>query len=264
MSGLLNSLRTLDALWAVRKAAPALAEPATTLPGYTEILDAALDATGLRDGWEADTLTGREPLDLLHAVRLEGRRWLRELAEGLLAEVAPDDTKALFGGVKASVGSFFKKASKYTRELFAAAVLAIGGPGPLTQAMEEGIERNHEVQQEYMDKFHREIIAGTQPLDGTLVARAESYGAASWGVAQDVMIRDAVAQGVLRECRRVHVGPDKPCDPCASEQAKGWIPIKDLLPIGETPCRVNCHCHVELRQGPGRPAVMAGRHRRAA
>ncbi len=264
MSGLLNSLRTLDALWAVRKAAPALAEPATTLPGYTDILDAALDATGLRDGWEADTLTDREALDLLHAVRLEGRRHLRILGETLKVTLVPEAAKALFGGAKAAVGKFVAKVGKYTRELFAAAVLAIGGPGPLTQAMEEGIERNHEIQMEYLDKFHREIIAGTQPIDGTLVARAESYGAASWGVAQDVMIRDAVAQGVLRECRRVHVGPDKPCDPCASEQAKGWIPIKDLLPIGETPCRVNCHCHVELRQGPGKPAVMAGRHRRAA
>lgn len=237
------------------------------VPSADAILARALDSLGLADAYHAGTLTGRQPLDVLHAVRLEGRRWLRAAAEALLEEVAPDEAKALFGGVRAKVGAFFGRAKKYVRELFAAGVLAIAGPDPGVlgdPVVQTALAEQVRIQDEYLDRFEKEVVKEAKPLDGTFVARAEMYGASTWGAVQDTMIQSAVATGRFKECRRVHVGEDVPCDACAYEQSRGWIPLSELLPIGQTPCRCNCHCHVDLRMGPGSPVVMAGRHLRAA
>src|SRR4051812_5126914 len=147
-TSLVTTLQAIDA-WLDLEAKRVAGRPLTA----ATILARALLATGHADGWEADTLTGRQALDVLHAVRLEARRVLRRMAEALLVELDAGAEKALFGRAKAAVGAFFSKAGGFIREAILAGVLAIAGPGPVTQAMEEGIERGHEVQLEYLDKF---------------------------------------------------------------------------------------------------------------
>lgn len=237
-------------------AAKAPVEPGPDGPTYTAILDAALDATGLRETWEAGTLEGRAVLDLLHAVRLEGRRHLRAMAEALLEDVAPDGEKALMGGVRAKVGAFFGRAKRYVRELFAAGVLAIAGPDPAVldaPVVRDALEKQVAVQMEYMDKFQDRVVSEAKPLGPMVVSNAEQFGAAVYGAAIEVQRQEIVAAAKAKEEKR-NLEACQHCTDCPEISAKGWQPIGTLPPIGfkdhkgtPTACRIHCRCWFSYR-----------------
>ncbi len=86
-----------------------------------------------------------------------------------------------------------------------------------------------------------------QPLDGTLVSRAEQYGAAVWSGTLNVLHETVIDSNQFDEEKRVHIGKDVPCKPCAKWHAAGWVPLGSGPSIGLTPCRNNCHCHFVYR-----------------
>lgn len=260
-----DQIATVEAtLRAVRKHLKAERQAArrrSDIPSANIILARALDETGHADAWQAETLSDRQHLDVLHAVRLEARRWLRAEAAAVLVELAGHTEKALFGAAKAAVGRFFERAGQFIREAVVAGVLAVAGPDPAVlgdPVIQEAIERQVDAQAAYLEVFRREILDEAKPADGTFVARAEQYGSAVWPASQTAIVDAVLAGGIFHECRRVHTGADSPCEVCDREQARGWIAVEDLVPIGLSPCRCHCHCHVEFREGEGATEYVVG------
>jgi hypothetical protein len=98
-------------------------------------------------------------------------------------------------------------------------------------------------QYKYLNKMALQIRKGEQPLDGTLVARAELYTQAGRALYENVVGRAAVNSGATEE--RSVLGPADHCQDCVGEAAKGWQPIGSLIPIGERQCLANCHCTMQ-------------------
>jgi hypothetical protein len=225
-------------------------------PGVSEIPDAAtilrvaLEDLGHEDG---DHLTDDERREVLRAIKAAGRAWLRAEAESVIEEIGTGESKALFGGTKALVGAFFDRARGYLRELLTAGVLAVAGPGPISQAMQESVERSHAVQVEYLDNFKREILDETKPVDSaSFPARAEQYGSAVWSAAVEAQRQGVRAVGAKTQERRV-LGHADHCEDCPPLAELDWQPIGSLPPIGfkadgePTECRTHCECRFEFR-----------------
>jgi hypothetical protein len=62
-----------------------------------------------------------------------------------------------------------------------------------------------------------------------------------------------------RSARRIlHEGAIH-CEECPDLAKLGWVPIDDLVPIGDTACIVNCRCAIEYsNEGAVNPATMIG------
>jgi hypothetical protein len=220
------------------------------------ILAAALKSTGLRTKFAAGTLTPSERRLILHAVvqvgkerlKAEGQRLAKRLERA--AESDPDGlgfsslSLVLFTSRRSAVTSWAARVGKYLRELFVAGSLALLGPANLTQLNLVSLAAAHAAQLTYLADFKAEILDGSQPVDGTLSARAAMYASAAWGVAQGIGREHAIASGHTHE-RRVHQGSDAPCPGCEEQRDRGWQPIGTLKAIGDSPCRTNCHCHYE-------------------
>jgi hypothetical protein len=186
---------------------------------------------------------------VLHEVRLIAREWLRAEATKLLDVLAPPEEQKAFGdAARQAIGGFFKRASRFVREVFVAGALALGGPTPLDADDMAAIDANHAEQVEYLDGFRGALLDGSQAVDGTLVSRAEQYGSPVWGGSQQVIrMRFVRRKTIFDQERRVHVGPDLPCFTCDAERNKGWVETGTLRKIGDSPCKVACHCHFEWR-----------------
>lgn len=236
------------------------------VPDAQSILDAVLDELGYAEAWADGSLDVDTHVELLHLVRMEGRRWFREQAQAVLDGLAGDGEKALFGSIKAKVSEFFGRAKKYVRELFVAGVMAVAGPAPMDAAELRALDAEVTEQHAYLQAFEKELVEGNKPpnatprpatpagrpttelvqqnkpLDGTFVARAEKYGASVWGSAQEILRAGAKAERHYTSERRIHQAHDKPCEVCLEEMLKEWQPIGTLRRIGDSPCMMNCHC----------------------
>lgn len=252
-------LTAIEALEAKVATLEARVTPGAKVPRAHDILAGVLEETGYRSGWEANTLSAAEHTELLHLVRMEGRRWFRDQAIRTLDEIDNLESKALFGPAKDKISGFFRGARKYVRELFVAGVLAFAGPTPLDAAELRALDAEVAVQEKYLKTFEREIVEENKPLDGTFAARAEQYGASVWGAAQEILRSGVAADHSYSHERRIHQGEDKPCPVCIEEEAKGWQPIGKLRKIGDSPCRCQCHCVLVFGE-PGDVAKAFGLH----
>jgi hypothetical protein len=220
------------------------------VPSAATILKVALEDLGHEDG---DHLTDDERREVLKAIKSAGRAWLRAEAEAVGDDGGEDATKALGGALRERAGRFFDRARGYLRELLTAGVLAVAGPGPISQAMEESIERSHAVQVEYLDNFKREILDEAKPVDSaSFPARAEMYGNSPYAAAIEAQRADHAATGVKTQERR-RLGHAQHCDDCPPLADLDWQPIGSLPALGFTwdgepsECRQNCECWFEYR-----------------
>lgn len=95
-------------------------------------------------------------------------------------------------------------------------------------------------QYKYLNRFAVEIKQGKQPLDGTLVSRAALYAQAARSTYEDMVARNARANGCTQE--KSILGAADHCEDCVGEAAKGWSVIGSLIPVGERQCKGNCRC----------------------
>lgn len=198
------------------------------------------------EAFASGELDGRLRLDLLHELRSVCRAWLRRHAEAFLAGVRPGvESKALSGSVRDRARAFFGRARKFLRSAILAGALTLFGPGPLDDRTLAGVDRQVSAQVAYLDAFEAATLDGTQPIDGTAASRAELYGGQVWGSALNLQ-RERM-EGTAKEERRVHRGPDVPCATCREQVGLGWVPYGTLRPLGDSPCRTNCHCVFEFR-----------------
>ncbi len=127
----------------------------------------------------------------------------------------------------------------------ASAALAKGGWAQMTPQDTGRVGRVLRDEYGYLAQFAAQIKSGQQPLDGSLVSRANLYAQAPRGTYHAVEEKGMMTQGKT-ECRN-ELGPADHCEGCLQETAKGWVPIGGLVPIGHRLCLSNCHCRLEYR-----------------
>ena len=110
----------------------------------------------------------------------------------------------------------------------------------------------------YFDNFTTQIETGEQVLDGRAVARAGMYGGHGYSEWQNLRLLHAPEVGYV-EVRRIlapieferhcsekeNLHSDRPG--CVEIAARGWIPIAEMVPIGDCICYSNCLCDLKFR-----------------
>ncbi len=103
-----------------------------------------------------------------------------------------------------------------------------------------------------LDNFERQLETGAQALDGRAMNRAGLYGSYGNGLWQNIRFDKGVTKGHT-EAKRI-LGPnenhchdhgDRPG--CWELWKKGWVPIGEMVKIGETTCYTHCLCEIKTR-----------------
>jgi hypothetical protein len=103
-----------------------------------------------------------------------------------------------------------------------------------------------------LDNFERQLETGAQKLDGRAMSRAGLYGSYGNGLWQNIGLDRSKKKG-LTEARRVlgptetHCHDESERPGCWELWKKGWMPIGEMVPIGDAACYSNCQCHIKYR-----------------
>jgi hypothetical protein len=79
-----------------------------------------------------------------------------------------------------------------------------------------------------------------------LLDRTGKYAEQTYGTWQNsIVIRERA--GGTDEARRFLEPDAAHCEDCFAAASEGWVPIEDVLPIGESQCGARCRCTIETR-----------------
>lgn len=126
------------------------------------------------------------------------------------------------------------------------AAAAAGGWAQLDAAAFGRAGRAIRDQYAFLDQFAADVASGKQRLDGGLTMRAAMYVRASRGAYERDRLLIEQDAGFDEE-RSIRHASDS-CPLCVSEELRGWVPIGELVPIGERQCLTNCQCTIERRR----------------
>lgn len=206
------------------------------------------EGLGLADGYLAGSLTPEETRTLLHAVSVEAEARMRAEAEKLVAALAPVEMAAFANPIK----RFFQAAGKLLKTAFLAAALVLGGPAPFVADERKVFAQQVVAQEAFLKNFEAEVTSGSQAVGPGLVNRAGMYGQATWAVGQNTKHGVMLLRGKTEGRRVLGAEDDRNCEECPPLAELGWVPLKDVVPVGATACRVNCRCWIEYRGKSGR------------
>jgi hypothetical protein len=103
-----------------------------------------------------------------------------------------------------------------------------------------------------LDNFERQLETGIQKLDGRALSRAGLYGWYGNSLWQNLRLEYAKRKGLTQAWRilgptedHCHDDADRPG--CWELWKRGWIPIGEMVPIGDAVCYSNCLCHILYR-----------------
>lgn len=125
------------------------------------------------------------------------------------------------------------------------ATLAKGGRAQMTPADFGRVGQRVREQYGFLEDWVQQIVSGEAPLDGRLTSRARLYVAA--GRPTYVAVRAADVEDAGFDQEHSETRPAEHCDQCLIEEARGWVPIGTLIPIGQRTCKVNDHCLMHYR-----------------
>lgn len=126
-----------------------------------------------------------------------------------------------------------------------AATLAKGGRAQMTDADYGRVGQLTRAQYQYLEEWTQEIARGDAPLDGRLTSRARLYVAAARPTYVAVRGKDVEDAGFDQE--RSILGNAEHCATCIAQDALGWQPRGQMIPIGQRECGNNDKCPVEFR-----------------
>jgi hypothetical protein len=127
----------------------------------------------------------------------------------------------------------------------ATATIANGGAARMDFSAYGRVGAAIKAQYQYARGFAEAVADGTQPLNGTLAARARQYGHAARVYFEDERFRSMRSRTVL--CRN-RINSGESCAGCRAETAKGWVRPSELVPVGSrVPCLSRCRCSVDYR-----------------
>lgn len=124
------------------------------------------------------------------------------------------------------------------------AAAARGGWAQMSAADFGRVGRIVRDQYTFLNRFAADIASGA-PLDGRFLQRVELYaqsGRRTFHLTERFLAR---ARGMTEERSVLH--PAEHCAVCVAEAARGWVPIGQLIPIGERTCLSRDQCSLEFR-----------------
>lgn len=130
-------------------------------------------------------------------------------------------------------------------QLYSAAA-ARGGFAQLTQADYGRVGQITREQYVFLRERAKAIADGSQKLSSELTSRARLYGQAARGTYHTFERLEMGARGYTEE-HSVRHAPES-CSQCIDEEARGWVPIGTLVPIGGRICISNCKCEMRYRK----------------
>jgi hypothetical protein len=125
------------------------------------------------------------------------------------------------------------------------ATLAKGGRAQMQPADYGRVGQIVREQYGFLDAWVKDIVSGEAPLDGRLTARARQYVTAARPTYVAVRQADVRETGFDQE--KSVLSPAEHCGDCISQDAIGWQPIGQMIPIGDRQCRSNDKCRVFYR-----------------
>jgi len=135
----------------------------------------------------------------------------------------------------------------------AMAAIAAGGIGLLVGALLEKTRNIIATQRAYMLRFAAQIATG-QLSPAQVAVRSSMYADALYSTFANIQTaREAIsaqASGIGRCARRIIDPAAEHCDECPALAEKGWMPIEEMVPIGDTTCLTNCRCTIEYGDCP--------------
>lgn len=131
----------------------------------------------------------------------------------------------------------------------ASAALAKGGWAEMSPADFGRVGPLVKEQYRFLAGFAADVASGKQRLDGTLPRRAEMYIQAGRGTYHVIEQREQRGRGMTEERNILYPGDS--CEGCLAEEARGWVGIGELVPIGARICLTRCRCSINYRAGDG-------------
>jgi hypothetical protein len=83
-----------------------------------------------------------------------------------------------------------------------------------------------------------------------LLTRTGMYAEQTYGTWQNTIIVRERGAGT-EEARRFLEPDAEHCEDCFEAASDGWVPIEDVVPIGESQCGPRCRCHIDTRKAGG-------------
>ena len=124
------------------------------------------------------------------------------------------------------------------------AALGAGGLRQLTETQKAQADRTVMREQTYWVRLSMSVNTVS---DAEAEARAAQYGSATYQSFQHAAIQAHAAAG-YDEARRILEHGAAHCEGCVEAANAGWVPVDQLLPIGDADCLSNCRCSVDYRQ----------------
>jgi len=132
----------------------------------------------------------------------------------------------------------------------AMAAIAAGGAALLVGHLADQARTIITRQQARMVRFAAQIAAH-QLSDAQVLARAGMYAGALYGTFANVQTTREASLGGQRFARRIIDPAAEHCDECPELADLGWVPIEEMVPIGDTTCLTNCRCEIEYSDEAG-------------
>lgn len=125
--------------------------------------------------------------------------------------------------------------------------LGRGGWESMTQADFGFVGAALKKQYAYLNRFSAEIANGYS-FDGRFRRRTELYAESGRNTYYDALDEEMLAAGMTEE-RNVLTSAEhcEGVDSCVEQSAADWVPIGELIPIGERLCISSCKCLKEYR-----------------
>ena len=172
---------------------------------------------------------------------------VNDIANGASARMAAASERMLAGDLLlAEWQSMMMREVKLSQ--LAASTIAHGGQARMGFSQYGAAGREIRTQYDYLRNMAEQIADGTQPLNGSLAARAKQYGQAARVTYEREYGRDQAARG-YQACRN-RLQPAEHCAQCVEQTNRGWVMVGSLVPVGQRVCRSNCRCRIEYRREP--------------
>lgn len=192
--------------------------------------------------WSGAVARFRDPDTGRWITRVQVRAWLDKFIAASQANIQDASTSYREGTIALDAWQAIIRDEIKDSHLMAEA-LARGGWNQLTQADFGRVGQRVREQYKYLGAFTEQMRSGDARLDGAFLARAKMYSASARSAfyqSQSAVLADA---GYTKERSLLH--PAEHCADCVNESERGWVPIGELIPIGERQCLNNDRCTVE-------------------
>lgn len=120
--------------------------------------------------------------------------------------------------------------------------LAHGGKAQMRARQLGSLGATIREQNKYLSGFINEVDNGLIPQAN----RARMYADAGWVTYEKSIAFREKAAGMSEERSELDDSAQH-CEDCPAEAEKGWVPIGELIPIGDRECLARCRCSLEYR-----------------